>query len=85
MLRRAAERVNRGGVLLIVDHGAPPPWAEHHHDHHFAGIEEVLGSLDLQAPRWTRLRTEAVDREMVGPNGQVGTMADNIMVLRRTG
>lgn len=84
VLQRAAERVNRGGVLLIVDHGAPPPWAEHH-DHHFAGIEEVLASLRLDAPRWTRLRTEAVEREMVGPNGEVGTMADNVMVLRRTG
>lgn len=85
VLQRAAERVNRGGVLLIVDHGAPPPWAEHHHDHRFAGIEEVLASLRLDARRWTRLRTEAVEREMVGPNGEVGTMADNVMVLRRTG
>jgi chemotaxis protein methyltransferase CheR len=84
VLQRAAERVNRGGVLLIVDHGAPPPWAEHH-DHHFAGIEEVLGSLDLNASRWTRLRTEAVEREMVGPNGELGTMADNVMVVRRIG
>ncbi|OBK42270.1 SAM-dependent methyltransferase [Mycobacterium sp. 1165196.3] len=84
VLQRAAERVNRGGVLLIVDHGAPPPWAEHH-DHQFAGIEEVLASLRLDAPRWTRLRTEAVEREMVGPNGELGTMADNVMVLRRTG
>lgn len=85
VLQRAAERVNRGGVLLIVDHGAPPPWAEHHHDHRFAGIEEVLASLRLDARRWTRLRTEAVEREMVGPNGEVGTMADNVMVSRRTG
>lgn len=85
VLQRAAERVGRGGVLLIVDHGAPPPWAEHHDGHHFAGIEEVLGSLRLDPPRWTRLRTEAVDREMLGPNGEVGTMADNIMVLRRDG
>ncbi|ORA11894.1 class I SAM-dependent methyltransferase [Mycobacterium arosiense] len=84
VLRRAAERVNRGGVLLIVDHGAPPPWAEHH-DHHFACIEEVLASLRLDPSQWTRLRTEAVGREMVGPNGEVVAMADNVMVLRRTG
>lgn len=84
VLQRAAERVNRGGVLLIVDHGAPPPWAEHH-DRHFAGIGEVLASLRLDAPCWTRLRTEALEREMVGPNGELGTMADNLMVLRRTG
>jgi chemotaxis protein methyltransferase CheR len=84
VLQRATTRVNRGGVLLIVDHGAPPPWAEHH-DHHFAGTEEVLGSLRLEAPRWTRLRTEAIERGMVGPAGEVGTMVDNLMVLRRTG
>ncbi|OBK64888.1 bifunctional 2-polyprenyl-6-hydroxyphenol methylase/3-demethylubiquinol 3-O-methyltransferase UbiG [Mycobacterium sp. 1165178.9] len=84
VLQRAAERVNRDGVLLIVDHGAPPPWAEHH-DHHFADIEEVLASLHLDAPCWTRLRAEALQREMVGPNGEVGTMADNVMVVRRTG
>lgn len=83
VLQRAAERVNRGGVLLIVDHGAPPPWAEHHEHHHFAGIEEVLVSLRLDAPRWTRLRTETVEREAIGPNGEVATMVDNVMVLRR--
>jgi SAM-dependent methyltransferase len=84
VLQRAAERVKRGGVLLIVDHGAPPPWAEHH-DHHFAGIEEVLASLRLDSRRWTRLRTEAVERDMVDPSGEVRTMADNVMALRRTG
>ncbi|OBJ01065.1 bifunctional 2-polyprenyl-6-hydroxyphenol methylase/3-demethylubiquinol 3-O-methyltransferase UbiG [Mycobacterium sp. 1465703.0] len=84
VLRRAASRVNHGGVLLIVDHGAAPPWACHD-DHHFAGIDEVLASLQLEATQWTRLRTEAAHREMVGPNGEVGTMADNIIALRRVG
>lgn len=82
VLRRAADRVNLGGLLLIVDHGASPPWAQHD-DHYFPGIKEVLASLQLEAPRWTRLRTETVEREMVGPNGEVGTMVDNLMVLRR--
>lgn len=84
VLRRAAGRVSQGGVLLIVDHGAAPPWARHD-DHHFAGIEEVLASLQLEANQWMQLRTEAADREMVGPNGEVGTMTDNIMALRRVG
>lgn len=82
VLRRAAERVNPGGVLLIVDHGAPPPWAQHD-GHHLPGIEEVLASLPLPTPQWARPRIETVDREMVGPNGEVGTMVDNVMVLRR--
>lgn len=82
VLRRAAERVNPGGVLLIVDHGAPPPWAQHD-GHHLPGIEEVLASLPLHEPQWAQPRIETVDREMVGPNGEVGTMTDNVMVLRR--
>jgi SAM-dependent methyltransferase len=82
VLRLAADRVNPGGVLLIVDHGAPPPWAQHD-GHRFAGIEEVLASLRLDTGRWTRVRTQAAEREMVGPNGEVGNMVDHVMVLRR--
>ena len=82
VLRLAAERVNPGGTLLIVDHGAPPPWAQHD-GHHFAGIEEVLASLRLDTSRWTRVRTQRAEREMVGPNGEVGNMVDHVMVLRR--
>jgi SAM-dependent methyltransferase len=83
VLRRAADHVNPGGALLIVDHGAPPPWAQHD-GHHFAGIEEVLASLRLDTADWIRVRAHSVEREMVGPNGEVGPMLDNVMVLRRT-
>lgn len=83
VLRRAADHVNPGGALLIVDHGASPPWAQHD-GHHFAGIEEVLASLRLDTADWIRVRADSVEREMVGPNGEVGPMLDNVMVLRRT-
>jgi len=82
VLRLAAERVNPGGVLLIVDHGAPPPWAQHD-GHQFAGIEEVLASLRLDTSRWTREFAQSAGREMVGPNGEIGNMVDHVMVLRR--
>ena len=82
VLRLAAERVNPGGVLLIVDHGAPPPWAEHD-GHHFAGIEKVLASLRLDTSRWARECAQSAGREMIGPNGEVGNMVDHVMVLRR--
>ncbi|ORB71902.1 class I SAM-dependent methyltransferase [Mycobacterium scrofulaceum] len=81
VLRRAAERVNPGGVLLIVDHAASPPWAEHH-DHSFPGIDEVLASLRLDSA-WTPVRTETAERETVGPDGQAATLQDNVIVLRR--
>lgn len=81
VLRRAAERVKPGGVLLIVDHGAPPPWAQHD-GHRLPGIEEVLASLRLDTSRWTSVCTRSAGREMVGPNGEVGNMIDHVMVLR---
>ncbi|MEB3034524.1 class I SAM-dependent methyltransferase [[Mycobacterium] nativiensis] len=84
VLRRAAEAVTVGGRLLIVDHGAAPPWAgEHVHEHHFATVEEVLAGMDLDGRQWERLRAETVDRDAVGPDGQAATLTDNVILLRR--
>lgn len=86
VLRRAADAVAVGGRLLIVDHGAAPPWAgEQAHDHRFATVEEVLSDLRLDEARWERLRAEPVDRDALGPDGQTATLTDNVILLRRTG
>ena len=80
----AAGAVVPGGRLLIVDHGAPPPWADPAaHDHVFLGVEEVLDSIDLGDGPWERVRVEAVDRDAVGPDGQQAVLTDNVIVLRR--
>lgn len=85
-LRRAADAVAVGGRLLIVDHGAAPPWSgEHAAEHRFATVEEVLAGLRLDDGRWERLRAETVERDAVGPDGQPGTLQDNVILLRRTG
>lgn len=84
VLRRAAGHVAPGGVLLIVDHAAAPPWARRHL-HGFPGIDDVLASLRLDPAIWTRVRTESLERETVGPDGQPATLIDNVIVLRRTG
>lgn len=83
VLRQAAGRVSAGGLLLIVDHAEPPPWAQHH-DHCFPGVDDVLNSLRVSADAWTRERAETVGRETVGPDGEVATLKDNVIVLRRT-
>jgi SAM-dependent methyltransferase len=84
ILRDAAAAVRPGGTLLIVDHAGPPPWASKlHHHHEFPGAEEVVASLDLSDSEWERVRVEASEREATGPDGQVGTLVDNVMVLRR--
>jgi SAM-dependent methyltransferase len=84
VLHKAAAALAPGGVLLIVDHGEPPPWArpEVHH-HYFAPPGEVVDGLVLDPERWDRVRVESVEREAVGPQGQVGSLLDNVIVLRR--
>lgn len=79
----AARAVAVGGLLVVVDHGAAPPWAEHVRDHVFPGVDEVLASIDLGDRRWEHVRVEAVEREAVGPEGQTGVLIDNLIVLRR--
>jgi SAM-dependent methyltransferase len=84
LLRLGAGAVNVGGILLIVDHGGPPPWAsklDHHHE--FPSADEVVDSLNLDAGAWERIRIEVVEREANGPDGQVAMWTDNVIVLRR--
>lgn len=84
ILRTAAGAVAPGGLLVIVDHAAPPPFSKKvPHDHPFPDPEEVLAGLDLPAAEWERVRVEVVDRPATDPDGQPFTWQDNLMVLRR--
>jgi SAM-dependent methyltransferase len=84
LLRMAAESVSAGGTLLIVDHAGPPPWASKlHHHHEFPSADEVVASLNLDDADWERVRVESAERQATGPDGQTGTLVDNVIVLRR--
>ncbi|MDQ2628348.1 MAG: methyltransferase domain-containing protein [Actinomycetota bacterium] len=85
VLRRAADAVAVGGRLLIVDHGAAPPWAgEQAHAHHFDTAEQVVAGLRLDDAHWQPERVGTVGRDAVGPDGQTATLTDNVILLRRT-
>ncbi|TRW88249.1 class I SAM-dependent methyltransferase [Mycolicibacterium sp. 018/SC-01/001] len=79
----AARAVAPGGVLIIVDHGAAPPWANLKHDHEFPTVDGVLSQLGIILREWDQLRAEQVEREAVGPDGQQAVLLDNLIVLRR--
>ena len=81
---KAAAAVRPGGVLLIVDHSGPPPWASKldHHHHTFMSPDEVLSALDLPDAEWDRVRVEEVGREVSGPDGRKATWIDNVIVLQ---
>jgi SAM-dependent methyltransferase len=84
ILHNAASAVAPGGLLVIVDHAAPPPFSKKvPHDHPFPSPEEVLAELDLPAAEWDRVRVDVVDRDGTDPDGQPFIWRDNLMVLRR--
>ncbi|MFI6364694.1 class I SAM-dependent methyltransferase [Nocardia sp. NPDC050630] len=82
VLRRAAEAVGIGGVLLIAGHAGWPSFIEDRHDVHFPTMDEVLDGLALGAD-WSVETKDAVEREITGPEGQVGLRTDTVLRLRR--
>jgi thioredoxin reductase/SAM-dependent methyltransferase len=95
ILRLAAERVARGGHLLVTTHAAPPPWsghAQHAGDgaeaagptaHRFLTPEEELAELGLDEAEWEPIIVESRSRESVGPTGEPATLDDGVVLVRR--
>ncbi|WP_431885406.1 class I SAM-dependent methyltransferase [Micromonospora wenchangensis] len=84
VLRAAARAVAPGGRLLVVEHGAVPPWgnAAHHHIR-FPTPQETLADLDLDPDGWDVERLDAPQRQATGPDGQTGTLVDHLVLVRR--
>ncbi|MGN9808833.1 class I SAM-dependent methyltransferase [Micromonospora sp. BQ11] len=85
VLRAAARAVAPGGRLLVVEHGALPPWAnaEHHRDARFFTPQETLDGLDLEPGEWETERLETPRRTATGPDGQTGELVDHLVLVRR--
>jgi SAM-dependent methyltransferase len=85
ILRRAAAAVAPSGVLLIVGHGAFPPWSSHRHEGPpLPGPDEVLAGLELPSPDWSVLTSALVDRDALSPQGDSVVMTDAVLSVRRT-
>ncbi|MGW4497495.1 class I SAM-dependent methyltransferase [Micromonospora sp. NPDC004336] len=83
VLRSAARAVAPGGRLLVVEHGEVPPWGRHDHHARFPTPQETLAELDLDPDRWVTERLDAPRRQATGPDGQVGTLVDHVVLVRR--
>ena len=84
VLQRAAAAVAPGGLLVIVEHAAGPPWSEHRHDH-FPTAAETFASLELPESGWQVLRVDVRERTATGPDGQAAPLLDNVIAVRRDG
>jgi SAM-dependent methyltransferase len=84
VLQAAAGAVEPGGRLLIVDHGAPPPWmpADHAYHHDFPPVQEVFDALDLAEDRWRVERMDTARRQATGPSGETGELIDNVILAK---
>jgi SAM-dependent methyltransferase len=84
ILRRAASAVAPSGLLLIVGHGAFPPWSTHRHEGPpLPGPDEVHAGLRLPTDEWTVVTSELVDRVAQSPQGESVVMTDSVLTLRR--
>jgi thioredoxin reductase/SAM-dependent methyltransferase len=83
VLRRAAQAVAPGGLLLIVGHAGAPSWSNHSGETHFPTPEEVLAELALPSGEWRVERADLAVREATGPDGQTGTLTDSVVALTR--
>ena len=84
VMRRAAEAVAPGGLLLSVTHASVAPWSWADPDTVFPRPEEELAELTLDPDAWRHVFIGAPEREATGPDGQVATATDNIVALERT-
>ncbi|MET7832411.1 SAM-dependent methyltransferase [Micromonospora sediminicola] len=83
VLPPAAAAVAPGGRLLVVEHGAPPPWSGlDPDDPRFATPEEILAAVDLDADGWEVERLGAAHRTATH-DGHTGELVDHVVLVRR--
>ncbi|MFL0025281.1 class I SAM-dependent methyltransferase [Streptomyces sp. NBUL23] len=84
VLRRAAEAVAPGGLLVLVEHASLAPWSwrDGHEDVRFPAPDDVLASLRLD-DGWRTERCHAPRRTATGPGGETATVTDNVIAVRR--
>ncbi|MEV6439232.1 methyltransferase domain-containing protein [Streptomyces anulatus] len=86
VLRRAAEAVAPGGLLVLVEHASLAPWSwrDGHKDVRFPAPDDVLASLRL-GDGWRTELCHAPRRTATGPGGETATVTDNVIAVRRAG
>lgn len=91
ILRATSPYVADGGYLLVISHATFPPWAQAHrdadakdHHHDETTPESELELLQLDPSSWVVEIAEIRSREATGPEGQVATLQDTVVLVRKT-
>lgn len=82
-LRRAAEAVDDGGLLLVVTHGSHAPWSWSDPDTQLPTAEDELADLALDPDSWRDVFVGSLPRTANGPQGQQAVVLDTIVAIER--
>ncbi|WP_248580707.1 class I SAM-dependent methyltransferase [Nocardioides sp. InS609-2] len=82
VLRRSADAITPGGRLVVIDHASAPSWSTHG-TASFPTAAQTLDEIGLDSRVWHTELCVRRDREATGHNGKTGTLADNVLVLRK--
>jgi SAM-dependent methyltransferase len=82
ILKKAADAVAPGGILLIEGHMDHGPFQHDGHHVRFPTPDEVIEALDL-GTGWQILKSEIHPREQTGPDGNPAIRTDSTVKLRR--
>lgn len=82
-LRRAAEAVAPGGLLLIGAHGSRAPWSWADPETVYPTADDELADLDLIRSEWRNLFVGPIERVAKGLHGQTATVTDTVVAVEK--
>lgn len=82
-LRRAAQAVATGGLLLLVTHGSRAPWSWSDPETAFPTAAAEMADLALDPTAWREVFVGSLHRTAFGPAGEQAAVLDTIVALER--
>lgn len=82
-LRRAADSVAKGGLLLVVAHGSRAPWSWADPDTVYPTAQDELKDLALNTGVWRQIFTGPIERDATGPDGQSAVAIETVIAIER--
>ena len=83
VIRRAADAVRSGGLLLVATHQHVAPWSWSDPASNFPTAKDRLTELDLNLGDWRSILVGPVERDAIGPEGQIAPVTDAVIALER--
>lgn len=83
-LRRTAESVAQGGLLLVVAHGSRAPWSWADPDTVYPTAQGELADLTVNTHEWRKVFVGPIERDATGPDGQSAVVIDTVIAIERS-